>query len=52
MKHHKTEVDTINKNVDCGLMFDGFDEEFTQEDKIICYKINQVPQKTSWDPGF
>lgn len=52
MKHHKTEVDSINKNVDCGLMFDGFNEEFSSEDKIICYTINHVPQKTSWDPGF
>lgn len=52
MKHHKTEVNSILKNVECGIMFESFLEEFQASDKIICYQIMQVPQNTSWNPGF
>lgn len=52
MKHHKSEVESIKKGVDCGLMLDGFEGEYLPNDKIVCYVIKDVPQRTSWNPGF
>ncbi|KAK6640941.1 hypothetical protein RUM44_012639 [Polyplax serrata] len=52
MKHHKTEVQTVHKNTECGLMFNSFTTEFKPSDKIICYNIEEVPQTTNWEPGY
>lgn len=52
MRHLKNEVDTVKKDVECGLKMK--DQEIVPEpgDVLICYKTNLQAQKTDWDPGF
>lgn len=52
MKHHKDDVSVIKTGMDCGLTLDEEKVEFKVGDEIICYEENEVPAKTSWDPGF
>ncbi|XP_047492575.1 translation initiation factor IF-2, mitochondrial-like isoform X2 [Penaeus chinensis] len=52
MRHHKSEVETVNRDKECGLMFEDETLRFEPGDQIICYKINKVKQITDWDPGF
>ncbi|XP_053682415.1 translation initiation factor IF-2, mitochondrial [Sabethes cyaneus] len=52
MRHLKNEVDTVKKDVECGLRLDNQHVEVRTGDTIVCYKINHEPQKTDWDPGF
>lgn len=60
MRHLKDEVESVKKDQECGLMFDLKsikssypDLKFDPGDKIICYAINKVKQKTKWTPdGF
>lgn len=52
LKHHKDDVSVIKTGMDCGLSLDEEMIEFKVGDKIICYEENEVPAKTSWDPGF
>lgn len=58
MRHIKDEVDTINKDFECGLRFDSIqdslpDLRFQTNDRIICYQIQNVKAKTKWTPqGF
>lgn len=52
MRHHKSEVETVNRDKECGLMFEDETLRFEPGDQIICYKINKVKQTTDWDPGF
>ncbi|XP_038607603.1 translation initiation factor IF-2, mitochondrial [Tachyglossus aculeatus] len=51
LKHHKDDVPVIKTGNDCGLSLDE-DMEFNIGDEIICYEEKEVPQKTSWNPGF
>ncbi|XP_055540068.1 translation initiation factor IF-2, mitochondrial [Wyeomyia smithii] len=52
MRHLKNEVDSIKKDVECGLRLDDQQLEVRAGDTIVCYKINHEPQQTDWDPGF
>jgi translation initiation factor IF-2 len=52
MRHLKSEVDTIKKDVECGLRLHDKTFQAQPGDTVVCYKINMVPQVTDWDPGF
>ncbi|XP_064484222.1 translation initiation factor IF-2, mitochondrial-like [Ornithodoros turicata] len=52
MRHLKNEVESIRKDVECGLMLADPNIRFQQGDSLICYSVHQVPQETDWDPGF
>lgn len=51
LKHHKDDVQTVKVGMECGLSVDG-DVVFSPGDVIVCYEEQEVPQVTSWDPGF
>lgn len=52
MRHLKNEVDSIKKDVECGLKLEN--QEIVPEpgDVLICYTTKLEDQKTDWDPGF
>lgn len=52
MRHLKNEVDSIKKDVECGLRLDNQEIEVKPGDTIVCYTTKLVEQKTDWDPGF
>lgn len=52
MRHLKNEVDSIKKDVECGLKFSDQSIEVKPGDTIVCYTTIMRPQKTEWDPGF
>ncbi|KAM7363658.1 mitochondrial translation initiation factor 2 isoform 2-T2 [Cochliomyia hominivorax] len=52
MRHLKNEVDTIKKDVECGLRLKDTKIMPQAGDIIICYSTHMEPQKTDWDPGF
>ncbi|GAV07598.1 hypothetical protein RvY_17415 [Ramazzottius varieornatus] len=53
MKHLKNEVNTISKDQDCGLGFEGIGFEFQLGDTVLCYTKKKVKQKIDWNPpGF
>lgn len=52
MRHLKSEVDTIKKDLECGLRLQDFEVEAKPGDTIVCYTTNKKPQETTWDPGF
>lgn len=52
MRHLKNEVESIKKDVECGIQFVDKTIEFAAGDKLICYEKISVQQKTDWDPGF
>lgn len=51
LKHHKDDVQTVKAGMECGLLADG-DVDFEPGDVIVCFEEADVPQVTSWDPGF
>uniref|UniRef100_A0A8W7PP56 Tr-type G domain-containing protein n=1 Tax=Anopheles coluzzii TaxID=1518534 RepID=A0A8W7PP56_ANOCL len=52
MRHLKNEVDSVKKDVECGLRLNDQTLELKAGDTIVCYQINREPQQTEWDPGF
>lgn len=52
MRHLKDEVESIARGKECGLRFADEELRFQPGDTLICYKINLVPQRSDWDPGF
>ncbi|XP_066977769.1 translation initiation factor IF-2, mitochondrial isoform X2 [Macrobrachium rosenbergii] len=52
MRHLKSEVKSIPKEKECGLMFQDEEVRFELGDTILCYTVNKVKQVTDWDPGF
>lgn len=52
MRHLKNEVDTIKKDLECGLRLADFEVEAQPGDVIVCYTTVKKPQETHWDPGF
>ncbi|XP_037076687.1 translation initiation factor IF-2, mitochondrial-like [Pollicipes pollicipes] len=52
MRHLKNEVDTIKKDVECGLMLADTEVRFEPGDTLICYRTVQREQTTNWDAGF
>lgn len=51
LKHHKDDVQTVKVGMECGLSVDS-DVVFSPGDVIVCFEEQEVPQVTSWDPGF
>ncbi|CAN8009315.1 unnamed protein product, partial [Ixodes pacificus] len=51
-RNSANEVDSIKKDVECGLMLQDSDVRFQHGDVLVCFSIKQVPQETDWDPGF
>uniref|UniRef100_A0A1A9ZFP7 Tr-type G domain-containing protein n=1 Tax=Glossina pallidipes TaxID=7398 RepID=A0A1A9ZFP7_GLOPL len=52
MRHLKNEVDTIKKDVECGLRLKDTKIVPQPSDVIVCYSTRTETQKTDWDPGF
>lgn len=52
MRHLKAEVDSIKKDVECGLRLADISVQFAPGDTLICYVLKKQPQKIDWEPGF
>ncbi|KAJ6638505.1 Translation initiation factor IF-2, mitochondrial [Pseudolycoriella hygida] len=52
MRHLKNEVDSIKKDVECGLKLENQEVVPQPGDVLICYTTKMEDQKTDWDPGF
>lgn len=52
LKHFKEEVDSVKKDMECGIRLSDPSINFKPGDTIICYKIKKIPQTITWDPGF
>jgi translation initiation factor IF-2 len=52
MRHLKNEVDSIKKDVECGLRLADGTISFKAGDTLVCYEIRKEEQQTDWDPGF
>ncbi|CAB3375148.1 Hypothetical predicted protein [Cloeon dipterum] len=52
LRHLKEEVESIKKDVECGVRLDKSGFEFEPGDIIQCYSIREEPQTCEWDPGF
>lgn len=52
MRHLKDEVDTIKKDVECGLQLADKSIEVEAGDRIICYTMRKDTQMIDWKPGF
>ncbi|XP_043214904.1 translation initiation factor IF-2, mitochondrial-like isoform X1 [Amphibalanus amphitrite] len=52
MRHLKNEVDTVKKDVECGLMLADPEVRFQPGDVLVCYRTVRREQTTDWDPGF
>ncbi|KAM6939916.1 translation initiation factor IF-2, mitochondrial [Xenentodon cancila] len=51
LRHHKDDVQTVKTGMECGLSADD-DMDFRVGDAIVCFEDVDMPQVTSWDPGF
>ncbi|XP_055905743.1 translation initiation factor IF-2, mitochondrial [Eupeodes corollae] len=52
LRHLKNEVDTIKKDVECGVRMQDVKVIPQPGDIIVCYTTHMENQKTDWDPGF
>ena len=53
MRHLKNEVNSVSKDIECGICLQDLDVEPKMGDKLICYKIGKVAVQTDWKPiGF
>lgn len=52
MRHLKNEVDSIKKEVECGLQLTDQTIEPEVGDTIVCYTLKKQKQTIEWDPGF
>ncbi|XP_011202629.2 translation initiation factor IF-2, mitochondrial [Bactrocera dorsalis] len=52
MRHLKNEVDSIKKDVECGLRFKDTKVVPQAGDTIVCFTTRMEEQQTDWDPGF
>ncbi|XP_063221675.1 translation initiation factor IF-2, mitochondrial [Bacillus rossius redtenbacheri] len=52
MRHLKNEVDSVKKDVECGLRFVDDSVGFEPGDVLQCYSVRHIEQETRWDPGF
>ncbi|XP_061721485.1 translation initiation factor IF-2, mitochondrial [Cydia pomonella] len=52
MKHLKDEVNTIKRDMECGLRLDSVDVSVNPGDTLVCYKLVDASDRTGWDPGF
>ncbi|KAL3873915.1 hypothetical protein ACJMK2_036992 [Sinanodonta woodiana] len=52
LKHHKSEVESIKVDVECGISFENFQDDFQVGDEIHCCTIKETKQEVKWDLGF
>lgn len=52
MRHLKNEVDTVKKDVECGIQLADKSIDAEEGDKIICYTMKTKAQTIDWNPGF
>lgn len=52
MRHLKNEVDTIKKDVECGLQLADKTMQAEPNDRVICYTLKKEKQEIDWNPGF
>lgn len=52
MRHLKNEVDSIKKDVECGVKLEDQEVEPAPGDVLVCYTTKMEEQTTEWDPGF
>uniref|UniRef100_A0A0V0G8W4 Translation initiation factor IF-2, mitochondrial n=1 Tax=Triatoma dimidiata TaxID=72491 RepID=A0A0V0G8W4_TRIDM len=52
LRHIKDEVDSIKKDLECGIRLSDSNVHVQPGDTLICFKINKVPQTIEWNPGF
>lgn len=52
MRHLKNEVESIKKDVECGLMLDDRTVVGQAGDVIVCYTTKMEKQVIDWNPGF
>lgn len=52
MRHLKDEVDSIKKDVECGLQLEDKSVEVQAGDKVICYTMKTEKQSIEWNVGF
>jgi len=45
-------VDSVKKDVECGIRLNTNELEFQPGDVIECYTLKEEAQKCEWDPGF
>jgi translation initiation factor IF-2 len=52
LKHHKTDVNSIKRNVEFGFAFENASVLPQPGDKIVCYDIKLVKSQLEWNLGF
>lgn len=52
IRHLKNEVDSIKKDVECGIRLKDVKVVPQPGDTLLCYTTHMEPQVTNWDPGF
>ncbi|KAK3599626.1 hypothetical protein CHS0354_029082 [Potamilus streckersoni] len=52
LKHHKNEVESIKVDVECGISFENFQDDFQVGDEIHCSALKETKQEVKWDLGF
>jgi len=52
LKHVKTEINTVKRNVEFGIAFEEYHEDFLPGDTIVCYEIKMVKMPFEWNLGF
>jgi len=52
LKHIKTDINTVKRNVEFGISFDDSNLEVMPDDKILCYSIKMVKSPIEWNLGF
>ncbi len=52
LKHVKTEINTVKRNVEFGISFEEYHEDFIPGDMIVCYEIKMVKMPLEWNLGF
>ncbi|KAJ2942153.1 hypothetical protein O0L34_g11068 [Tuta absoluta] len=52
MKHLKEEVNTIKRDMECGLRLADAAVEVKPGDTLVCYRLVDASDVTGWDPGF
>lgn len=52
LRHEKSDVESIKKDVECGLRIENKEISFMEGDVIVCYSEKYIPQCTDWNPGF
>ncbi len=52
LKHLKTDVSTIKRNVEFGLAFEEQAVQLEKGDTIICYNLKKVKEPIQWNLGF